>query len=185
MSIAEVIAAQKPATLWKNGAFTEDGFAAVADDAAIDGKGGAIVSLTRWRRDREALLRQNAPIGLAIQPGEKWDDVAADLPRFAVVAVAIPKYADGRAFSIGRLLRQRDGFAGELRAVGAYIIDWVPMLQRVGFDAFDVRDPILRRQLEEGEWPEVPAYLQPVNDAAEVPAGTRPWARRPAVKDGA
>ena len=51
-----------------------------------------------------------APLGLLIEPGSTWTDIAADLKRFPVIAVTIPKYADGRAFSIARLLRERDGY---------------------------------------------------------------------------
>ena len=78
-----------------------------------------------------------------------------------------------------RLLRERDGYEGEIRAVGTYIIDQVPMMTRVGIDAFATVDPILIAAFEKGEWPEVPLYLQPALDRGrEVPAGTRPWARR-------
>ena len=57
-------------------------------------------------------------------------------------------------------------------------------MRRVGIDAFQVSDPVLIRQLETGEWPEVTDYLQPaLASDAEVPAGTRPWARKRAGKD--
>ena len=80
---------------------------------------------------------------------------------------------------MARLLRERDGYDGEIRAVGAYIIDQVPLMARVGIDAFLTDDPILIAALSKGEWPEVPHYLQPAIDrGSEVPAGTRPWARR-------
>jgi phosphoadenosine phosphosulfate reductase len=107
--------------------------------------------------------------------------VAADLARFPVIVVTIPKYADGRAFSIARLLRDRDGYAGEIRATGTYIIDQVPFMMRVGFDAFETSDPVLIRAFETGVWPEVPHYLQPAFDEGKtVPAGTRPWIRKKA-----
>ena len=119
-----------------------------------------------------------------IAAGDKWDDVVADLPRFPVIVVTIPKYADGRAFSIARLLRERDGYVGEIRATGNYIIDQVPFMMRVGIDAFETSDPVLIRAFQTGEWPEVPHYLQPAFDEGKaVPAGTRPWIRKKA--DGA
>ncbi len=96
-----------------------------------------------------------------------------------MIVVTIPKYADGRAFSIARLLRERDGYKGEIRATGAYIIDQVPLMMRVGIDAFETSDPVLIDAFERGEWPEVPHYLQPAWPGdGEVPAGTRPWARK-------
>jgi phosphoadenosine phosphosulfate reductase len=165
--------------LWKNGAFVEDAWQVVPDDQPVPESVSAIVSLKRWRDERPALGARNAPLGLRIDPGSVWTDILADLPRFPVVAVTIPKYADGRAFSIARLLRERDGYKGEIRAIGTYIIDQVPLMMRVGVDAFQTNDPILIRAFQQGVWPEVKEYLQPALDrGGEVPAGTRPWARR-------
>jgi phosphoadenosine phosphosulfate reductase len=164
--------------LWKNGGFVEDSWQIVADDAPVPDGAPAIIGVKRWREERPALAARNAPLGLLIAPGSKWDDVGGDLARFPVIAVTIPKYADGRAFSIARLLRERDGYAGEIRAIGDYIIDQVPLMRRVGIDAFQTDDPILIKALERGQIPEVPHYLQPVLEgSAEVPDGTRPWRR--------
>jgi phosphoadenosine phosphosulfate reductase len=165
--------------LWKNGAFVADDWRIVEDDAPLDDGAKIVISLKRWRDERETLAGRNAPLGLHIPPGSTWTDIVDDLPRFPVIVVSIPKYADGRAFSIARLLRERDGYAGEIRAVGHYIIDQVPLMMRVGVDAFATDDPILINAFETGQWPEVPRYLQPAFDrGTEVPAGTRPWARK-------
>lgn len=164
--------------LWKNRTFVEDSWQIVADDASLPADAPAVISLKRWRAEHEALAVRNAPLGLVIEPGADWRDVVADLPRFSVIVVSIPKYADGRAFSVARLLRERDGYAGEIRATGTYIIDQVPLMMRVGIDAFETSDPALIKAFETGEWPEVPHYLQPAIGAAEIPAGTRPWARK-------
>ena len=165
--------------LWKAGAFVEDPWQAVADDQAVPADVPAIVTLKRWRAEREALAARNAPLALQIDAGSDWLDVVPDLPRFPVIVVTIPKYADGRAFSIARLLRERDGYRGEIRATGIYIIDQVPYMMRVGIDAFVATDPILVKSFEDGVWPEVPHYLQPAwPDDGELPAGTRPWIRK-------
>lgn len=169
--------------IWKSGAFVEDSWQVVPDDVAVPAGAPAVVSLKRWREEREALAARNAPLGLVIEPGSVWADVVADLPRFPLIVVTIPKYADGRAFSIARLLRERDGYAGEIRATGNYIIDQVPFMMRVGIDAFETDDPILIAAFEKGEWPEVPHYLQPAwSGDGEVPAGTRPWIRKRAER---
>jgi phosphoadenosine phosphosulfate reductase len=165
--------------LWKSGTFVEDDWRLVEDEEPLPEAGKAIVSLTRWRAERSALADRNAPLGLLIPPGSDWSDVVADLPRFPVITVTIPKFADGRASSIARLLRDRDGYKGEIRVMGDYILDQMPYMMRVGIDAFQVDDPILVRALERGAWPEVTDYLQPgVDGGREVPAGTRPWARK-------
>ena len=127
--------------------------------------------------ERATLSERNAPLGLVIAPGSIWTDIVADLPRFPVIAVTIPKYADGRAFSIARLLRDRDGYAGEIRAIGDYIIDQMPYMKRVGIDAFVIDNPIVEAGLKRGLWPEVTDYTQPAI-GNEIPAGTRPWTRK-------
>ena len=171
--------------LWKDGHFVEDSWRIVEDGAPLPEEGNAIVSLKRWREERAALAERNAPLGLLIAPGSIWTDVVGDLPRFPVIAVTIPKYADGRAFSIARLLRERDGYGGEIRAVGDYIIDQMPFMRRVGIDAFQVEDLVVIDGLRRGIWPEVTDYLQPAFEhGTEVPAGTRPWARKRADRDG-
>ena len=122
----------------------------------------------RWREEKATLSERNAPLGLLIPPGSVWTDIAADLPRFPVIAVTIPKYADGRASSIARLLRERDNYQGEIRVMGDYIIDQMPFMRRVGIDAFDVTNPNIIKGLERGDWPEVTDYLQPAYDGDEI-----------------
>jgi uncharacterized protein (DUF934 family) len=165
--------------LWKDGAFVEDDWTIVPDGEPLPDDGKAIVSLKRWREERDALAGRGVPLGLLIEPGSSWSDIAADLSRFPLIVVTIPKFADGRAFSIARLLRERDGYQGEIRAVGSYIIDQVPLMARVGIDAFMADDPVLLAALLKGARPEMTHYLQPAFDrGSETPAGTRPWARR-------
>ncbi len=165
--------------LWKSGAFVEDNWQVVDDDQPVPADVAVVLSLKRWREERAALATRNAPIGLQIDPGSDWIDLVGDLPRFPLIVVTIPKYADGRAFSIARLLRERDGYKGEIRASGNYIIDQVPFMMRVGIDSFLTADPLLIKAFETGVWPEVPHYLQPAYEhGTEVPEGTRPWIRR-------
>ena len=104
--------------LWKNGAFVDNDWVIVEDDSPIPDDAPAFVGIERWRAEREALAGRNAPIGLILSPGDEWSDVVGDLSRFPAIALRMPKFADGRAFSIARLLRDRDGYAGEIRAVG-------------------------------------------------------------------
>jgi uncharacterized protein (DUF934 family) len=74
---------------------------------------------------------------------EPADDPAAVAPCLADVArveVNFPKFADGRGFSIARLLRERYGYRGELRAVGQVGLDLLYSMEQCGFDAFELRD---------------------------------------------
>ncbi len=74
---------------------------------------------------------------------EPTDDPAAlgeRLARAARVEVNFPKFGDGRGYSIARLVRERHGYRGELRAVGQVARDNLQFLERCGFDAFLLRD---------------------------------------------
>lgn len=86
------------------------------------------------------IVAQPSPPELTLEPA---DDPAAFAERLAglrVIAVRFPKYADGRGYSIGRLLRERHGFRGELRAVGEVARDHLQLLAQCGFDAFELRE---------------------------------------------
>ncbi len=70
---------------------------------------------------------------------EKLVEAQADLSVFPVIAVFIERFADGRAYSTGALLRSRFGFKGEVRAFGDVLRDQLFFLKRCGFDAFEIR----------------------------------------------
>ena len=52
--------------------------------------------------------------------------------------LVFPSFRDGRAYSQARLLRERHGFEGELRATGQVLRDQFLFMLRAGFDAFEV-----------------------------------------------
>jgi uncharacterized protein (DUF934 family) len=125
--------------LIKDGAFAEDVYARVADDAALP-EGAVLVSLSRFQKEREALLARNTPIGVQLQASENPEMLGADVNHFSLIALEFPKFRDGRAFSWARMLRTRLGFTGEIRAVGDFLYDQVNYQHRVGFDAWQVPD---------------------------------------------
>jgi uncharacterized protein (DUF934 family) len=66
--------------------------------------------------------------------------VASRLGAVARIEVNFPKFSDGRGYSIARLLRERHGYKGELRAVGEVVRDHLLNMESAGFDAFLLRD---------------------------------------------
>ena len=61
---------------------------------------------------RRAAREGDMPLGLLIEPGQDIRTIAPDLARFALVAVAFPKFTDGRGYSLAHQLRGHFGFAG-------------------------------------------------------------------------
>ena len=70
------------------------------------------------------------------------DDVlslADQIRAHKAVVLQFPKWTDGRAYSQAVLLRGRLRYAGEIRATGEVLADMLPLLQRCGFDAVQLR----------------------------------------------
>jgi len=161
--------------LWRRGGFVEDAWTFVADGAPAPDAGSIIVSLKRWLAEPEALKDRTAPVGVAVDAGADAQAHLADLAGRPLVALAFAKFADGRSFSYARLLRDRYGFTGELRAVGDVLIDEIPLMLRCGFDSFEVTNAPTLRALQAGRLPGPPIHYQPGSGGGEAPAGTRPW----------
>jgi uncharacterized protein (DUF934 family) len=122
----------------KNRQIIEDSWRQVADDAELPA-GPIIVTLARWRLERAALAERGEPVGVRLPNTVNVAELADDLARWPVVALEFPKFADGRAYSQARLLRERYGYRGEIRAVGDVLRDQLLFMARSGFDAFEVR----------------------------------------------
>jgi uncharacterized protein (DUF934 family) len=116
-----------------------DAFTQVADDQPLP-PGDVIISLTRFQADGEALLGEGRSVGVRLEPNEEAEALAYDLPRLAVVALAYPKYRDGRQYSNARVLRERFGYKGEVRAVGDVLREQAGFMVRCGIDAFEPAD---------------------------------------------
>ncbi len=103
-------------------------------------EGDIYVPFDAWLDRREDLLKRNSRLGVIL---ENTDDVKAleqDLDRLDLVVLKFPKMTDGRAFTQARLLRERLGFEGEIRASGDVLQDQVFYMQRCGFSSFELRD---------------------------------------------
>ena len=70
------------------------------------------------------------------------DDVLAradSISQHHAVVLQFPKWTDGRAYSQAVLLRGRLRYAGDIRATGEVLADMLPLLQRCGFNAVQLR----------------------------------------------
>lgn len=125
--------------LVKQGRITTDLFVHVADGVELPGDGAVLVSAERFLADPEALLRRPGRTGVVWPNNRNLDDLVPHLDRLASVALVFPTFRDGRAYSQARLLRERYGYDGELRATGQILRDQFVFMTRAGFDAFEVK----------------------------------------------
>src|SRR5690606_13347078 len=131
------------------------------------------VPVAAFLTHRPEYLANPHPLGLLVAPGDKIEDVADDLSRFASVAISFPSFTDGRGYSTARLLVERFKYAGEIRAVGDVLQDQIPPMRRCGFNALVVTHEPTRQALVENRLPEMAVFYQPVG-VTEIPLGTRP-----------
>lgn len=110
-----------------------------APESVTVAAGKVIVPLKVWQAQREALASR-ADVGVWIDSDERAEALKEDVARLPVIAVNFPKFADGRGYSIAYNLRMRLNYTGELRAIGDVLRDQLFYMQRVGFNAFAVRE---------------------------------------------
>jgi uncharacterized protein (DUF934 family) len=152
--------------LIKNGAFADDPFVTVADDAVLP-DGAVVVSLPRFQNERDALLSRNAPLGIRLKAPENPELLGDDVQRFSVIVLEFPVFRDGRAFSWARMLRERLKFGGEVRAAGHFLYDQINYMRRVGFDAWDVPDGFTLEQFNRALG-EITNVYQPSTDGKKT-----------------
>src|SRR5476649_2735616 len=125
----------KPSTRWSRP--TSGGAAMASASSTL-----TVASVrSRSRRACMALFRVNlsapeTPV-LKLANIEDVEKLGARLDGVKLVVLEFPKFTDGRAYSQARILRERLGYTGELRASGAVFLDQLPFLLRCGFDAFE------------------------------------------------
>jgi len=166
------------ATIYKDGEFVEESWAPSDAETGAAVAGDALVPLKLFLADPDIYLGRDGRTAVVVEAGDDVERLEPYLDRLALVAVDFPSFADGRSFSAARVLREQVGYKGDIRAVGKYILDQVPLARRCGVSSFEISKPEVLKALKAGEWPEVTKYLQPVGTVDEIPEGTRPWARR-------
>ncbi len=124
--------------LVKAGSIVDERFVRVLDDAPVPDGAAVLVPHGRLLADAADLLRRDAPTGVIWPNDRNVAELAPHLGRLALIALVFPVFKDGRAFSQARLLRERYGFRGELRATGQVLRDQFLFMLRAGFDAFEV-----------------------------------------------
>jgi uncharacterized protein (DUF934 family) len=158
--------------LIRSGAVTHDRWTLLREPVAALPASPVIVPLATWLASR-AELRARADVGIWLAPTDDPALLAADVTVLPVIAVDFPRFADGRGYSIARLLRDRFGYAGELRAVGDIARDQLYFLHQAGFDAFVLRDS--------KDAQDALASLRDFTDGYQATARRTPWFRRSGV----
>lgn len=165
--------------LIKDGRLTDDLWIRLGDEDTAPESCDIIVTLNRWQEERERLTARPGRLGIRLAPDQPPHLIADDLAFFALVALEFPAFKDGRAYSHARVLRQRYGYTGEIRATGDVLRDQLLFMIRCGFDTFEVAGNLTPKVWNEA-LSEFTAFYQPAAD------GRRPaWELRHTVRAAA
>lgn len=163
--------------LWTPEGFRDEEWAHADDAGVLAGNGRFILPLAVFLSlDPQQRRQAKERLGVMLQPGDRLEAIVDLLEDVALVALAFPAFNDGRSFSKASLLRSRHGFAGAIRATGQVLVDQLPHMIRLGFDEFEVTNPVLLKRLEAGNVGGLPLYYQPTVKAA-ARAGGYAWRR--------
>lgn len=116
----------------------EDRYARIADDEPIPSSGAILVSLDRFLGEKDELSKRSDDLGIWLRSEQSPLDIETDLSGIKLVALDFPVFSDGRAYSSARILRERMGFEGELRAIGDVLCEQLTFMIRSGFDTFEM-----------------------------------------------
>lgn len=110
----------------------------------IPAGGKVLIPLSVYLARKNELVSRvaNKEVGIWLATHEVLEhltDEESDLNIFPLIAVFVERFADGRIFSIGNLLRTRYGFKNILRAFGDVLRDQLFFLKRSGFDSYLIR----------------------------------------------
>ena len=108
--------------------------------------GDIVVHHTIWQQRQVELTDHQSAVGVWLDGNEEIETFVEAIINVPLIAINFPKFVDGRGFSVARLLRERYGYTGELRAIGHFIRDQLFLLQRCGFNAFQFDQDIDLKQ---------------------------------------
>ncbi|MBZ9556669.1 MULTISPECIES: DUF934 domain-containing protein [Modicisalibacter] len=123
-------------SLIKLGRPEQDTWALSRDDQTLPEERPTIVPLALWQAHRdEPQLAPWLPSDTELDA-----ELAEQLRQAPLVAIDFPAFTDGRGYSLARLLRERYGYSGEIRAIGDVLVDQLFYMTRCGFDALALRE---------------------------------------------
>lgn len=120
--------------------FTEKQIAATE----IPASGKVLLPLSVWQANKEILGSRMAEgeIGIVLATHEPIESLIEEFPNIntlPLIAIFVERFADGRNFTLGNLLRTRYGFKNELRAIGDVLRDQLFFLKRSGYNSYLIR----------------------------------------------
>jgi uncharacterized protein (DUF934 family) len=126
--------------LIRDGDIVESTWQHVSEDTESLPGGDVTVALAYWMDNKQALLERSGRVGVRVEAGDDPMELSKDLDQLPLIVLEIEALVDGRSYSHAYLLRQRLGYAGEIRAIGDVYRDQINFLARCGVNAFELSE---------------------------------------------
>ena len=154
--------------LIKNNAVIDDNFQVLARDAEASAiQEYTIVPLELFLNNSETVLKlEHAGVWLDSDQGP--EPLASLTDQLKLIAINFPTFVDGRGYSYARVLRERIGYKGELRAIGDVLHDQLFFMKRCGFDAYAIREDKDAQAALEGLTPFTESYQAAVDQPSPL-----------------
>lgn len=123
----------------KNRKIVEDNWHHLDDDAELV-SGDITVSIARWQAEHDSLSKHDGGLGLRLTGDDPLEEIVPDLAHFPLIVLVFPAFTDGRCYSFARLLRDRYGYQGEIRAQGDILHDQLFYMTQCGITSFEMAD---------------------------------------------
>jgi uncharacterized protein (DUF934 family) len=126
-----------PRRLLRDGKVVDDDWEYLGERDHPEGA-ALIIPLIEWQAGGESRTLRGGRLGVVLAPADPVESIVADLPHLGLVGAEFTGPGEGRGYSQARLLRERYGFRGEVRATGYVRRDLLFFMARCGFNAFEL-----------------------------------------------
>ena len=120
--------------LAKDGTISDNTYQVIAEDAALP-QGDVVLSVEQL----DLLVQISGKKALYLTVDTSPENHEFPLAELDAIFIELAGFNDGRGYSFAALLR-RQGYQGELRAVGDIFKDVLNYLKRSGFDSFVIKE---------------------------------------------
>lgn len=125
-------------------AVLENDWAIIDSEEALQSATGKVLVSTELLE--KAKENSDLTAGLILNGDADLDALKDQIADASVVAINFPAFADGRGYSLARLLKERFNYEGEIRAIGDVLIDQLHFMKRCGFDTYLLKEGLIAKE---------------------------------------
>lgn len=112
----------------------------LGEDEPMPATGAVLLPPERFAAEADAVAGRADPVGLLLPADARLEALDLELAGCPLIAIEVPKFNDGRVFSLAWRLRQQAAYTGEIRAIGTVIADHAEFLLRSGVTSVELAD---------------------------------------------